>query len=78
MGTANLNALVGSQNCVFNKASIHFQDGFKKKAKKFKSFFNQRIKSTSPFVSCFYCMERGYTIRHCRVRLHYFPKGLVK
>jgi len=52
-GTANLNALLGSQNCVFNKANIRFQDGFKKKEKKFKNSFNQSMKTTSPFVSCF-------------------------
>jgi len=39
MGTSNLNVLLGSQNCVFNKACINFQDGFKKKVKKFKIFF---------------------------------------
>jgi len=78
MGTTNLKALLGSQNCVFNKAGISFRDVSKKKVKKFKNYFNHNGKSTSPFVSCFYCMERGHTVRHYRVRLHYLPKGLVK
>jgi len=33
MGTANLNLLLGSQNCVFNKAGIGFQDDFPKQVK---------------------------------------------
>jgi len=29
MGTANLNAILGSQNCAFEKAGIGYQIGFK-------------------------------------------------
>ena len=38
MDTANLNELLDSQYCVFNKTNIGFQDGFKKKVKKPKAF----------------------------------------
>ena len=38
MGTANLNAVLGSQNCVFDKAVIGFKPLFKKKTRKFSSF----------------------------------------
>jgi len=31
MGTTNVNALLGYQNCVFNKAGIGFQEGFQRK-----------------------------------------------
>jgi len=31
MGTTNLNAILGSQNCVFEKASIGYQIGFQRK-----------------------------------------------
>ena len=74
MGTTNLNALLGSQNCVFNKASIGFQDGLPKKVKKFSSFFYHGSISYSSLVTCFYCLERGHTIRRCRTRLYYLPK----
>jgi len=39
MGTANLNAIMGSQNCVFEKAGIDYQTGFQRKQKKYNSFF---------------------------------------
>ena len=39
MGTANLNAILGSQNCVFEKAGIGYQTGFQRKQKKYSSFF---------------------------------------
>jgi len=41
MGTANLNVMDGSQNCVFNKADIDFQNDFPKKVNKFKNSFNR-------------------------------------
>ena len=78
MGTENLNALLGSQDCVFNKAGIGFQEGFPKKVKKFSSFFYHGSTSYSSPVTCFYCLERGHTVRRCRTRLYYLPKGLVK
>jgi len=78
MGTANLNALLGSQNCVFNKAGIGFQKGFLEKVKKFSSFFYHGSTSYSSRVTCFYCLERGHTVRRCRTRLYYLSKGLVK
>jgi len=39
MGTTNLNVILGSQNCVFEKAGIGYQIGFQGKQKKFSSFF---------------------------------------
>ena len=39
MGTTNLNAILGSQNCVFEKAGIGYQTGFQRKQKKYSSFF---------------------------------------
>ena len=38
MGTANLNALLGSQNCVFEKADIGYQAGPNGKQKLFHNF----------------------------------------
>ena len=39
LGTANLNVILGSQNCVFNKANIGYQFGSHRKQKKFNNFF---------------------------------------
>jgi len=78
MGIANLNALLGSQNCVFNKADIGFQEGFRKKMKKFNSFFCHGSTSYYSPVTCFYFLERDHTVRRCRTRLYYLPKGFVK
>jgi len=39
MGTTNLNVVLGSQNCVFYKVGIGFKPLFKKKTRKFSSFF---------------------------------------
>jgi len=39
MGTANLNAILGFQNCVFVKAGISYQTGFQRKQKRYNSFF---------------------------------------
>ena len=39
VGTENLNAILGSQNCVFEKAGIRYQCGFQGKQKKYSSFF---------------------------------------
>ena len=39
MGTVNLNSILGSQNCVFEKAGIGYQIGFKGKQRKYNSFF---------------------------------------
>jgi len=39
MGTTNLNGLLGSQNCVFEKAGIDYQVGPEGKKKLFNNFF---------------------------------------
>ena len=39
MGIDNLNALLGSQNCVFENAGIGYQTGAKGKQKLFNNFF---------------------------------------
>jgi len=78
VGTASLNALLGSQNCVFNKACIGFHEGFPKKIKKFNHFFYQGNTSYASSVTCFYCLEKGHTVRKCKTRLYYLPKRIVK
>jgi len=39
MGVANLDVILGSQNCVFNKLEIWYQVGFQRKQKMFNNFY---------------------------------------
>ena len=48
MGMANLNVVLGSQNCVFDKVGIGFKPLFKKKTRKFSSFF--KLAASIPHV----------------------------
>jgi len=78
IGIANLNAILGSQNCLFEKADIGYQCGFQGKKKKFSSFFKTNEQQFSPFMTCFYCLRKGHSIRNCKVRKFDVPKGLVR
>jgi len=78
MGTANLNALLGSQNCVFEKAGIAYQVGPKGKQKLFNNFFKGSGSQSSQSTACFYCMKKGHSVRNCRIRKFSVPKGLVR
>jgi len=60
MGTVNLNVILGSQNCVFEKVGIGYPSGFQGKRKKFSSFFKTNEQQFSPFMTCFYCMRKGH------------------
>jgi len=64
---------------VFEKESLTFEKKFKKKNKVRKGFHNyKKGSSSSTNVTCFYCLVKGHTVRHCRVRLHDYPSGFVK
>jgi len=78
MGTTNLNAIVlGSENCVFEKTGIGYQCGFKRKQKKFNTFFRLKQNQSSPLINCFYCMKKGHSVRNCNIRKFDVPKCLV-
>jgi len=42
-GKANLEVVLGSQNCVFGKAGLSFNPSFQKKTKKLSSFFLENM-----------------------------------
>ena len=73
-GKANLEAVLGSQNCVFGKAELGYTPIHEKKAKKFSTFFSKSEPNVMPFISCNYCMKKG----HCNVRKYDVPKGIMK
>ena len=78
MGTANLNALLGSQNCVFEKAGIGYQAGPNGKQKLFNNSFKGSESLSSQSIVCFYCMRKGHSVRNFRIRKFSAPKGLVR
>jgi len=77
-GKSNFETVLASQNCVFGKDGLSFNPRSKKKA--VTSFFEKQAieKSKQSVVSCFYCMKRGHSVRFCRVRKFYVPKGILK
>jgi len=54
MGTTNLNAILGSQNFVFEKAGIGYQIGFQGKQRKYNSFFKTNYQQFSSPITFFY------------------------
>ena len=42
-GEANLEVVLGSQNCLFGKVGLGYNPSFQKKTKKFSNFFFQKV-----------------------------------
>jgi len=78
MGTTNLNAILGSQNCVFEKVGIGYQIGFQGRERKYSSFFKMIEQRFLSPLTCFYCTRKGHYVRNCRIRKFDVPKGLVR
>ena len=78
MGTTNLNALLGWQNCVFEKAGIGYQAGPNGKQKLFNNFFKGSGSQSSQSIACFYYMRKCHSVRNCRIRKFSVPKGLFR
>jgi len=78
MGTTNLNVILGSQNCVSEKAGIRYQSNFQRKQKKYNSFFKPNDEQFSNPMTCFYCMRKDHSVKNCKIRKFDVPKGLVR
>jgi len=78
MGTANLNAILGSQNCGFEKAGIGYQTGFQRKQKKYNSFFKIDAQQFSSPLTYFYCMRKDHSMKNCKIKKFDVLKGLVR
>ena len=74
-GKANMEAILGSQNCVFGKAGLGYTPIHEKKAKKFSSFFSKSEPNAMPFISCNYCMKQGHVLKNFYARKYDVPKG---
>jgi len=77
-GEASLEVFLGSQNCVFDKAGLGHNPTFKKKTKKFSSFFSKSKPNNTPFISCNYCMQKCHVMKNYYARKYDVPKGVMK
>ena len=77
-GKANLEAVLGSQNCAFRKVRLGYTPIHEKKTKKCSSFFSKSEPNAMPFISCNYCMKNGHVLKNCHVRKYDVPKGFMK
>jgi len=72
---SNFENVLASQNYVFGRVGLGFnpqnkQDSFSKKFSK--------LSVKQPIVTCFYCMKRGHSVRFCKIRKYFFPRGFMK
>jgi len=51
MGIENLEALLRSQNCIFNIVEISYKLDFQNKIKEYRNFFSYEKSSASPFIA---------------------------
>jgi len=81
-GQSNFETVLTSQKCVFGKVELCFNPNNKNRSvsKSFSSFFEKQTidLSKQPFVLCFYCMKKSYSVRFCRVRNFFVPRGVLK
>jgi len=81
-GKSNFENVLASQNCVFGKAGLGFNP--QNKQDKFSKSFSKLpekqpiVLSKQLVVTCFYCMKRGHSVRFCKIRKYYVPKGIMK
>jgi len=77
-GKENLEAVIGSQNCVFGKAELGYNSILEKKAEKFSSFFSKNELNAMSFISRNYCMKKGHVLKNCYAKKYNIPRGFMK
>jgi len=81
-GKSNFETVLASQNYVFGKSGVGFNPQSKKNgvSKPYSTVikFQPVEKSKQPVVTCFYCMKRGHSVRYCKIRKFFVPKGVMK
>jgi len=81
-GKSNFENVLASQNCVFGRVGLGFNP--RNKQDKFSKNFSKLplkqliVKSKQPVVTCFYCMKRGHSVRFCKIRKCFVPRGFMK
>jgi len=81
-GKSNFANVLASQSCVFGKAGSGYnpqnqQDKFSKNFSR-KPVKQAIVKSKQPVVTCFYCMKKGHSVRFCKIRKFFVPRGYMK
>jgi len=81
-GTSNFEIVLASQKCVFGKSGLGFNPQNKKNgiSKPFSKVpEKQPIEiSKQPVVTCFYCIKRGHSVRFCKIKKYFIPKGIMR
>ena len=81
-GKSNFETVLASQNYVFGKSGLGFYPQSKKNgiSKPYSTVTEKQSieKSKQPVVTCFYCMKRGHSVRFCKIRKFFVPKGVMK
>jgi len=78
----SLDSTLPSQNCVFGRAGLGFNP--QNKQDKFSKNFSKQpvkqpiVKSKQLVVTCFYCMKKDHSVRFCKIRKYFVPKGFMK
>ena len=81
-GKSNFETVLASQKCCFGKSGLGFYPRNKKNgiSKPFSKVQEKQPieRSKQSAVTCFYCMKRGHSVRFCKIRKYYVPKGILK
>ena len=80
-GKSNFENVLASQKCVFGKSGLGFNPQSKTSGctKPFSTITkNQSVKRLKQtVVYCFYCMRKGHSVRFCKIRKFFVPKGIL-
>ena len=81
-GKSNFETVLASQKYVFGKSGLGFNPQSKKNgiSKPFSKVSEKQPikKSKQLVVTCFYCMKRGHSVKLCKIRKYYVPKGIMR
>ena len=81
-GKSNFENVLASQTCVFGKSGLGFNPQSEQTGctRTFPTFTQKQSvkKLKQPVVCCFYCMKKGHSVRFCRIRKFFVPKGILK
>ena len=81
-GKSNFETVLASQKCAFGKFGLGFNPQSKKIgiSKPFSKVPEQHPieKLKQPVVTCYYCMKRCHSVRFCKIRKYFVPKGIIR
>jgi len=83
LGKNDLDIILGRQRCVFDKVGLGYN--LENQQKMYTNFFASTQKTSSPFLTCFYCGKKGHSALICYIRKNgssigkmvWIPKGFL-